>query len=99
LTPPAICSGAVFNYVPTSIIVGTTFAWTRATQVGISNPAVGPSSGTINEVLVNTTSNPILVVYQVTITTPQGCTNTQNVNILVNYIFGNSEFNLYWSNI
>ena len=31
LTPPAICSGTVFSYTPTSGTAGTSFVWTRAT--------------------------------------------------------------------
>ena len=29
LTPPAICSGSVFSYTPTSGTAGTSFGWTR----------------------------------------------------------------------
>ena len=83
LTPAAICSGTVFNYVPTSVVSGTTFAWTRATQSGISNP-FATGSNTINETLVNTTTNAVSVSYQITTTSIQGCINTQTVIVVVN---------------
>ncbi len=83
LNPATICSGTIFNYVPTSGISGTTFTWTRATQSGISNLS-GSGTGTINETLINTTSNAVAVSYQVTTKTSQGCTNTETVIVIVN---------------
>jgi gliding motility-associated-like protein len=85
-TPSAICSGSTFNYTPTSASVGT-ITWTRNLISGISNPAVGPSSGTINEVLNNTTTSPITVVYNLNIpATANGCTNATPIalNVVVN---------------
>ena len=83
LTPSAVCSGSVFNYTPTSAATGSTFTWTRALQSGILNVATS-GSGAINETLLNTTTNVVSVVYQITTTTSQGCTNTQNVIVAVN---------------
>ena len=87
LTPPAICSGSVFSYTPTSGTAGTSFGWTRATVAGIT-PA-GPTSGTDNpnETLTNTTTAPITVRYVYTLTA-NGCTNpvTFNVDVVVNPI-------------
>ena len=83
LTPPAICSNSQFSYVPTSATAGATFAWTRATQSGISNLAASGST-TISEVLINTTPNAVSVSYQITTTSIQGCTNTQTVVVTVN---------------
>ena len=84
LTPTAICSNTLFTYSPSSSTTGCTFSWTRTLQTGISNTAVLNSGGAISEVLINTTTNAVSVVYQYTITTPQGCTNTQNVIVIVN---------------
>ncbi len=72
-TPPDICSGSVFSYEPTSSTGGTTFSWTRAAEPGISNP---PASGTgnPNEVLINTTANPVSATYYYTLTS-NDCTN------------------------
>ncbi len=81
LTPPAICSGASFRYIPISNRVGATFNWTRATVVGISN-AARTDTGRVNEVLTNTTTNPVNVVYRYTATLA-GCTSPSPVNVSV----------------
>ena len=79
LNPAAICSGTVFNYIPTTATIGSTFSWTRAIQPGISNVAAsGP--GSISETLVNSTTSDLIVSYEITITTPQGCTNSQFIS-------------------
>ena len=85
LTPPAICTNTTFTYTPTSTASGATFTWTRAAVSGISNAAITSAQSTNpNEVLINTTSSPISVIYAYTITT-SGCgTNTQNVTVIVN---------------
>ena len=82
LSPPAVCSGTVFNYTPTADVVGTTFNWSRALTTGISNVA---ATGTNNpaETLVNTTTAPVNVTYVYTLTSG-GCTRTQNVVVAVN---------------
>ncbi|MCX6307212.1 MAG: T9SS type A sorting domain-containing protein [Bacteroidetes bacterium] len=63
LSPPPICSGTVFSYVPTSSTPGVNFTWSRAAVPGIVPP--GPSSGIGNpyELLTITTMNPINVTY------------------------------------
>ncbi len=81
LTPAAICNNGTFNYVPTSATSGATFAWSRAAIAGISNASAN-GIGNPNEVLVNTTSQPISVVYTFT-TTANGCSNNQNVTVVV----------------
>lgn len=85
LTPAAVCSGALFDYVPTSSTTGVTFSWTRATQSGIANAATN-SNGNISEALVNTTSNSISVVYQYTMqgAAPSSCTNVATVTVTIN---------------
>ncbi|MBL4939846.1 MAG: hypothetical protein JKY16_06200, partial [Lutibacter sp.] len=82
-TPTAICSKQPFNYTPTSTVSGATFSWTREVIANISNPA-SFGIGAINESLVNTSSSPVNVVYTYTITTPQGCENTDTVTVVVN---------------
>ena len=78
----AVCSNTIFSYNPTSNTAGTTFQWTRAAVVGISNPAdIGTNSP--NEILVNTTNLAINVAYVYTLTTPAGCSNTQTVTVSV----------------
>jgi gliding motility-associated-like protein len=83
LTPVAICSNTVFNYAPNSGTPNTTFGWTRAGVTGISNSPDG-GTGTVSETLINTTASPVTVIYRYALNTPDGCTNTQNVFILVN---------------
>ena len=85
LTPAAVCSGALFDYVPTSSTTGVTFSWTRATQSGVANAATN-SNGNISEALVNTTSNSISVVYQYTMqgAAPSSCTNVATVTVTIN---------------
>ncbi len=84
LTPPGMCSGMQFDYSPLSGIAGTTFAWSRAVVAGIT-PAI-PASGTGNpqEVLTNTTPDPLTVRYVYSLTA-NGCTNsvTYNVDVVV----------------
>jgi autotransporter-associated beta strand protein len=84
LTPPAICSNTAFTYSPLSETIGATYTWTRATVPGISNAAVTTPQGTNpNETLINTTANPVEVIYTYSIIA-NGCSNTQNVIVTVN---------------
>ncbi len=84
LNPPAICSGTAFTYTPTSAVSGATFTWTRPAVAGISNPAITiPQSSNPNEVLINTTTNPVTVTY-VYVITANNCSITQNVTVVVN---------------
>ncbi len=82
LSPPGICSNDEFSYTPESDVPGTTFSWHRPAVTGISNPA---GSGTDNpeEYLENTTDSPIAVSYTYTLTTPEGCINTQEITVMV----------------
>ena len=82
LTPPAICSGSLFTYNPSSITGGTIFGWSRAAVAGISNSA-SSGFGNPNEILVNTSSAPVNVTYLYTLTA-NGCSNSQSVVVLVN---------------
>jgi hypothetical protein len=87
LNPPAICSNTLFTYTPTSATLGATFTWTRAAVAGISNPAIIiPQTTDPNEVLINTTSNPISVVY-LYVTSANGCSGTDSVTVVVNPAF------------
>ena len=83
LTPAAICSGTTFSYIAISGETGATFSWTRAVVSGISNGAGNGSNGNISEILNNTTAAAVVVTYAIA-TTAYGCTNTQNVTVIVN---------------
>ncbi|MES2701218.1 MAG: T9SS type A sorting domain-containing protein [Bacteroidota bacterium] len=78
----AICDNSTFIYTPTSATAGTTFTWSRAAVTGVANPAAS-GSGTISEILDNTTTNPVVVTYIDTLTA-NGCVNTQAIAITVN---------------
>ena len=82
LSPAGTCSGTVFNYSATSSTVGAVMTWTRATVSGIVQLASG-GSGNISEFLTNSTSLPVSVTYQYTLSA-NGCTNIQNVVVVVN---------------
>ncbi len=82
LTPATICDSSIFDYVPTSATTGTTFAWSRAVVAGIAN-AAGSGIDDPAEQLINTTSDPIAVIYSYTLTIG-GCGNVQNVTVTVN---------------
>lgn len=86
LTPAAICSNSTFTYVPSSTTQLTSgsygFTWSRAAVAGISQVA-SSGSGSINEVLTNTTFLPVTVTYVYTISA-NGCSATNNVTVVVN---------------
>jgi len=81
-TAPSICDSTLFFYVPNSTIESTTFTWSRGVITGIGNPAAS-GGDTISEILINTTANPVNVVY-VDSLTAYGCVYTQDVNVTVN---------------
>ena len=97
LTPASVCSQNVFAYAPTMAPASASFSWTRAAVAGISNAAVTiPQTSNPNEVLINTTSNPINVGYTFVLTS-NGCSNTQSVSVSVKpkpiaSITGNTTF-------
>ena len=82
LTPGAICNSTTFNYPPTSATTGATFLWYRPAVSGVSNPTTSGGNNP-NEILINTTTDPVAVTYQFTLGI-NGCSNTQNVIVTVN---------------
>nr|WP_294990238.1 PKD-like domain-containing protein [uncultured Sediminibacterium sp.] len=84
LTPAPVCSNQQFSYVPTSNTISTTqFNWSRAFVAGISNAAASGTNNP-NEALINTTNSPISVVYAYNLVTAGGCSNNENVTVVVN---------------
>ncbi|WP_321997656.1 HYR domain-containing protein [Draconibacterium orientale] len=81
LNPDGVCSESLFSYTPTSDVSETTFPWTRAAVTGISNPAAA-GTGDINEVLINTTDNPVAVTYEYTLTS-NDCINQATYSVVV----------------
>lgn len=90
LTPPAVCSGSIFSYLPASTTLGFSAAWTRFQTAGISN-GYATGTGNPNETLVNTTTLPVTVSYEYTLTSPGGCSNKQTVAVVVNPAAGLSS--------
>lgn len=74
-------TGFAFVYNPTSNLSGVNFSWSRAAVAGIQNSASN-GSGSINENLINTSTEPILVRYVYTLSR-NGCTNEQVVLVKV----------------
>jgi hypothetical protein len=79
-------SGDPFSYTATSSESNTTLTWSRAVVSGISNPAA-TGSGNIQETLINTTSSPVKVTYEYTLSL-NNCVNKQNVVVTVNPLQG-----------
>ena len=77
-----ICSGESVLYTPSSLVSGTTFSWSRLGTPGIE-PLTSSGVGDINEILDNTTVNPLTVTYNYTLTA-NGCSSSnQNVTVTV----------------
>lgn len=57
-----VCSGSTFTFVPEVNVSEYTFEWSRATQTGISNPAISGQTS-IAESLLSTSNTPVLVQY------------------------------------
>jgi PKD repeat protein len=84
LAPPSVCTGSAFSYTATSDAPGAVLTWTRPAVAGISNAAItAPQSSNPDEVLVNTTINPITVTYTYEVAA-YGCVNNVNVSVVVN---------------
>lgn len=84
-TPASVCSNASFTYTPTSSTAGASYVWSRLAVGGISNTG-NQGAGNINEILLNTTINPITVVYTYTVTA-NGCQKAnQDVSVVINPI-------------
>ncbi|PRX44857.1 PKD-like domain-containing protein [Salegentibacter salegens] len=82
LQAPGFCSETAFEYEFTSNVPGIGFNWTREATEGISTTG-NSGSGDINEVIVNETTNPIEVIYEVTLISPEGCSNIQEITTTV----------------
>ncbi|MGB3948739.1 MAG: PKD-like domain-containing protein [Bacteroidia bacterium] len=76
-----ICSGTAFSYTPTSNTPNTTFNWTRASVIGISDTA---NSGTDNpnEILTDTTALPVNATYVYSLSA-NGCSSSSPYNVVV----------------
>ena len=75
--PGSQCDSTTFTYVPASATGGSAFAWSRGLTTGISNPAAS-GSGSINEILADTTASAVVVTYTYTITA-NSCSNSETI--------------------
>ena len=80
----AACSGIIQPYTITSNVPAAVYSWSRPAVAGISNPAsLNNISNAINESLINTTANPIVVYYYIN-TISNGCqASVFNYQVLV----------------
>lgn len=76
----AVCSGIPVEYTPQSSIPGTTFAWSRAAVVGISDTAY-TGNDTIHEILTDTLNTSVDVTYIYTLSA-NGCTSPVMYNVV-----------------
>lgn len=81
LTTTTACSGSLFNYYPASLTFGTTYQWARASVVGIT-PATSSGTGSVGEVLLNSTAGAVTVIYSYTLTAAT-CSQVQPVTVMV----------------
>lgn len=84
-TAHIVCNSEIQNYSITSNVAGAIYTWSRAGVSGISNaPVANQTSGTISEALVNITSSPLAVSYQI-IPIANGCSGPVfNYTVTVN---------------
>jgi len=78
-----LCSGSTFSYVPSGTPSGVTFSWSRAVVTGLTPSTPSSGSGSINEVLVNTTSSDTLNAVYVFSLSTGGCTATRDVTVTI----------------
>ena len=77
-----ICSGALFHYEATSATSGgTTFSWSRSAVAGISPSTGSDNSGVIDETLINATTDPIIVTYQIKLMA-DGCEYIESLEVV-----------------
>jgi hypothetical protein len=82
-----ICSGSAYDYMAASNVQGVAFSWTRAANASINGGvAASGNTASIHEVLTNTSSVPVTVTYQYSLTidncTVSGATEAIQVTVL-----------------
>ena len=83
-TSGTICSGVAQNYLIGSSVTGSSYSWGRVVVTGISNTTVsGQTDNPITEILNNTTTSPVDVIYRITPTANScpGSTSTYTVTV------------------
>ncbi len=83
LNPVGICDSTLFSYTPVSLTSPILFSWTRPAVSGITTTGVASGNGNISQVLINSTSTPVPVIYYYTVST-NGCANSTVFTVTVN---------------
>lgn len=79
-----ICSGKPLGYTITSNVASAKYTWSRAAVTGISNPAVTNQVGAgINETLVNTSTAPVVVTYNISASSGSCVSNPFTLSVTV----------------
>ncbi|MDR0729419.1 MAG: choice-of-anchor J domain-containing protein, partial [Prevotellaceae bacterium] len=81
IIPDSICSGETYRYEP-AIPQGAGMSWSRASIPGINNGAPASGTGSVQEILINTTAQPVEVTYEI-YTTLGGCQTTAQLIVKV----------------
>ncbi|MDR2361155.1 MAG: choice-of-anchor J domain-containing protein, partial [Prevotellaceae bacterium] len=81
IIPDSICSGETYRYEP-PIPQGAGMSWSRASVPGINNGTPASGTGFVQEILINTTAQPIEVTYEI-YTTLDGCQTTAQLIVKV----------------
>ncbi|MGD9929768.1 MAG: PKD-like domain-containing protein [Mangrovibacterium sp.] len=84
LTPTGICGNTQFTYTPAVEPLGSYVQWERLAISGVKTSANNGQDG-IEETLEleDWVTDPIPVTYTYTLTSPDGCTHTQEVTVMV----------------
>ena len=84
--PLTVCSNESFNQALTvNNDSSPSITWTRDAVSGISN-APGSGNTSINEILVNTSNTTVTVVYNIGLTTSDGCSLSSSSTLYVNVL-------------
>jgi len=80
-TPVGVCGSVPVSFVPSSMVAGTTYTWSRNVVTDITNPAE-TGTGSVNDTLNNDYSATATVVYDYSLNA-YGCTNNQEVTAVI----------------
>ncbi|QQL50315.1 Ig-like domain-containing protein [Mucilaginibacter ginkgonis] len=78
------CSATALNYHITSATTGVAYTWSRDAVTGIDNAAATGQTADITETLVNSTNNPINVVYTIVASSNSCSSNPFKLVVTVN---------------
>jgi hypothetical protein len=82
--PNPICSKQVFDYFAASATSGASFSWNRLAVPGIAQSGNQGNGNNPHEILRNTTTQPITVKYNYTVSANGCVTNNEEIEVVVN---------------